>query len=74
MGRRIWSKVSRICTTSAVTKLMPNSNASSYSDDQMRRAIGALCVESEAAVVGNVAEAVVDAVLGDLLGFIWDGL
>ena len=53
---------------------MPNSNASSYSDDQMRRAIGALCVVSEATVVGNMAEAVVDEVSGDLLGFIWCGL
>ena len=53
---------------------MPNSKASSYSDDQMRRAIGALYVAFEATVVGNVAEAVVDAVLSDLLDFIWRGL
>ena len=53
---------------------MPNSKASSYSDDQTRRAIGALCVAFEATVVGNVAEAVVDAVLSDLLDFIWRGL
>ena len=57
---------------------MPNSSANSYSDDQTRRAIGALyvalCVAFEATVVGNVAEAVVDAVLSDLLDFIWRGL